>query len=317
MAEGLDRWAQADLGGEALGPLVRPNDGLSSETYLAGSRYVVRLAPAEGLFPVYDLALQARLQSELPAFGIPTAPVVAYVGDPQWVGRPFLVMERVSGHVLSDNPPFTREGWLHDGSPALQQTVSANFMDVLADVHRLPSFAGLTYEGLAGEVDRWDAYLTWATDADRPADLDAALEWCRAHLPDPEPPPSLLWGDVRFGNVIFDDDGGCAAVLDWEMAACGPAEIDLGWFFALREMMAPPGGVELPGFLDRAAALARYEARLGRAIDELWWYELFALIRSTAILIRTQRLLVQQGQGGHWLVGFDPVPRRLTKFVRA
>ena len=32
-----------------------------------------------------------------------------------------------------------------------------------------------------------------------------ALDWCEAHRPSSEPEPSLLWGDVRLGNVIFDE----------------------------------------------------------------------------------------------------------------
>jgi aminoglycoside phosphotransferase (APT) family kinase protein len=95
------------------------------------------------------------------------------------------------------------------------------------------------------------------------------------------------------------------------MASIGPAEVDLGWFFALREMLAGPESTELPGFLPKSEAVAHYQAQLGRSVTDLGWYEVFALLRSTAILVRMQRLLVEQGQTDHWLVGFDPVPARL------
>jgi aminoglycoside phosphotransferase (APT) family kinase protein len=126
----------------------------------------------------------------------------------------------------------------------------------------------------------------------------------------------LLWGDVRLGNIIVGEDDGIAAVLDWEMASIGPAEVDLGWFFALQEMVTGGSGVELPGFLARDTAVARYEQRLGRAIGDLWWYELFALIRSTAVLIRMQRVAATQGRSDHWLAGIDPIPRRIRSFVQ-
>jgi hypothetical protein len=50
-------------------------------------------------------------------------------------------------------------------------------------------------------------------------------------------------------------------------------------------------------------------------VGDLAWYEVFALVRSTAVLIRTQRLLVAQGRSDHWLVGFDPVPPRLRQLT--
>ena len=39
-------------------------------------------------------------------------------------------------------------------------------------------------------------------------------------------PASLCWGDARIGNVLFSDDRKITAVLDWEMATIGPAEMD-------------------------------------------------------------------------------------------
>lgn len=315
--------------GVTVGEPTRPNDGLSSETYLVRASWdgadhdlVARLAPAEGLFPDYDLGLQARLQGDLPALGVRTAAPLAFVEDRSWVDAPFLLMDRVDGRVLSDNPPFAREGWLHDAGEEVQRAAFTGFLDALAAIHRVDA-AAVGYAarrfgaGLTGEVAWWSDYLIWATDGAPPLELAVTLEWCRDHMPDPEPPAGLLWGDVRLGNVLFDDGGTPTAVLDWEMASIGPAEVDLGWFFALREMALPRGAVELPGFLDRDAALAYYAARLGREIGDLTWYERFALVRSTAILIRTQRLLVAQGQHDHWLVGFDPIPRRLKKFVAA
>src|SRR5262249_54965868 len=104
---GLSAWL-----GEPVGDFTRPTSGgLSSETYMFESSrgpLVARLAPqGDGLFPVYDLGLQARVMEALAAHAVvPVPPVVAYVDDPQWLGSPFLVMERVAGRIPTDNPPF-------------------------------------------------------------------------------------------------------------------------------------------------------------------------------------------------------------------
>jgi len=65
----------------------------------------------------------------------------------------------------------------------------------------------------------------------------------------------------------------------------------------------------------REESLERYQERVGRPVGDLTWYEAFALLRSAAILVRMQRLLVEQGQADHWLVGFDPVPPRLLELT--
>ena len=325
---GLGRWLEARRPGPVeVGPLSRPSEGLSSETLLfevnsaAGTEALVaRLPPAGGgIFPAYDLALQARLQAALPALGIPTAAPLGYEEDPSWLGAPFLVMPRVPGRLLPDNPHFSRRGWLKEAGPEAQREAFLGFVDVLAAIHRLDWEAqGLRFAARPGgpgtgpELDWWDRYLEWAGP---PEALVGASRWCREHRPVPEPPSSLLWGDVRLGNVIFGDDLRPAAVLDWEMASVGPAEIDLGWFFAMREMATGPGGVELPGFPGREESLERYQERVGRPVGDLTWYEAFALLRSAAILVRMQRLLVEQGQADHWLVGFDPVPPRLLELT--
>jgi aminoglycoside phosphotransferase (APT) family kinase protein len=105
----------------------------------------------------------------------------------------------------------------------------------------------------------------------------------------------LLWGDVRLGNVIFDDAWQPVAVLDWEMTTIGPAEHDVAWHTSLETMQNELFGRAVPGFLDRDALLARYEAQVGRALADLEWFEIFALVRSAAIMTRLAFVQEQAG----------------------
>ena len=140
-------------------------------------------------------------------------------------------------------------------------------------------------------------YLDWYADGDvvvpRLAD---GLAWCAEHRPATDPPATLVWGDVRLGNVIFDDEQRPLAVLDWEMTGIGPPEQDLAWYFALDAIQHELFGRSVPGFLDRDAALARYEALLGRALVDLDWHDIFAIVRSTAIMTRLNVLSERNGQ---------------------
>jgi aminoglycoside phosphotransferase (APT) family kinase protein len=141
------------------------------------------------------------------------------------------------------------------------------------------------------------------------------VDWCRSHLPESEPPASLLWGDVQLGNVLVGDDMRVAAVLDFEMASIGPAEVDLAWFVVLHDMAVDRCGGDLPGFPGRAATIAAYEALLGRPVADLRWYEAFAALRSGAILVRAARLLARLGVDESWLTNENPTVDLLAGLI--
>ena len=330
---GLERWLRARRPGDddiRVAPLTQPSAGLSSQTLLVEvssshgrDSLVARLPPAgDGLFPAYDLGLQARVQTILASRGIPVAAPLAWEEDEAWVGAPFLLMPRVAGRIPADQPPYWAEGWLHDAGPDQQAHLHGTFLDVFAAIHQLDwQQLGLEVAarpggvGLMAEMAWWGSYLTWAGDGQAVSELADALAWCHEHCPQPEPAPALLWGDVRLGNVVFDDSFEPAAVLDWEMASIGPPELDVGWYVALRTM--PGGRAELPGLPDRNATVAAYERRLGRALVDLRWFEVFALLRSEAILERIRALLARQGVTDSWLSAPTPLRRRMGRLMAA
>ena len=330
VATGLAAWWRAkhpDHRDVRVAPPTRPSAGLSSETFLVdvswrggGSSLVLRLPPpGDGLFPAYDLAAQALVQEQLGQTVVPVAAPLAVEEDASWLGATFLLMTRVPGRLLADFPPFLTEGWLHESSRAEQRAVHVGFAGVLADIHRL-DWRGLGLGSLARgeppylacELAWWSDYLRWAGES--PPVVRRALEWCIARCPDGEPAPSLLWGDVRLGNVIFDESPRPVAVLDWEMASIGPAELDVGWFLALHEQSVRTAGEDLPGFLSRDEYVAAYEQRLGRELSHLDWYEVFALVRSAAIMVRVAAVLAQDGVDDSWLRG-NPMLAELDRRI--
>jgi len=340
---GFTRWLRArrpDGPDPRVGAIARPATGLSSETLFlevdwSGGRpqgaatpesLVARMPPnGDGLFPLYDLAAQGRLQETVAAAGLPAVVPVAVELDDSWVGAPFLLMPRVEGRVVRADTPFLRRGWLAEAPAGDQARLQAGFLDLLAGIHRiditdgrlefLPGAGPVAGDTLAGEVDRWAAYLDWAADGDTPAVFTEAVAWCRRRLPDPEPAPSLLWGDVQLGNVLVAPDMTIAAVLDFEMASVGPAELDLAWFLVLHRMTVERCGGDLPGFAGHDATVAGYEARLGRPLADLRWFEVFAALRSGAIMVRAARLLSRLGVDDSWLTRGNPTVTLLAELV--
>jgi Predicted aminoglycoside phosphotransferase len=99
-------------------------------------------------------------------------------------------------------------------------------------------------------------------------------------------PETVVHGDYRLGNLMVERDrtDRVLAVLDWEMGAIGDPRADVGYLLAT---YAEPGGgpsplgvspvTALEGFPTKAELVARYEARSGRAVGGLAWFEALAL----------------------------------------
>jgi aminoglycoside phosphotransferase (APT) family kinase protein len=332
---GLQRWFAGRLAGAEsvrVGPLHKATSGFSSETlfvdvtHVSGDdeveeHYVARLPPAGGgIFPTYDLTGQAEVQRALLANGIPAAEPLAVELDEAWLGVPFFVMERVGGEVLTDG--YVASGRLHDDAPDVQGRVQGEFLDRLADVHRIDWAAADLGEltppaarGLRHDVARLEEYLLWATEGDLPQIHAGAIEWLRSNCPRPEPPLSLCWGDPRLGNVLYGPDWSPQALLDWEMASIGAGEMDLAWFVALHELVAQAVGADLPGFVDRQGMLDRWAGRLGRPPVDFGWFEVLGLVRSDAIFLRIRSMLLASGKDQPWLRGPTPGQIRIESQI--
>ncbi|HSZ38209.1 MAG TPA: phosphotransferase family protein [Acidimicrobiales bacterium] len=307
LTHGLGRWVAEHAGavpGAAassrpvtIAGLTHAEGGMANETVLVDfgpghAGMVVRMPPLEPTFPDYELDPQAAVQNAVAARGVP-APAPAIVErDPSWVGAPFLAMPRVHGAVAGPAPAF--DPYVRDAGPALQRVMHDGLVDVLAAVHAVP-WQGtglaemLSGPGLADAVGRWAAYVEWSSAGDPLPALAQSLDWCARHCP-PQREPVLLWGDVRLGNLVFDDARRVLAVLDWDLAALGPREMDLGWHFGLDFMMEELFGQRVAGFPSRIEALERYENAAGYEVRDLAWHEVFALTRALAINDRHQRI---------------------------
>jgi aminoglycoside phosphotransferase (APT) family kinase protein len=293
--------------------------GMSSETLLfsvrraggAPERYAARLAPDPAtapVFPEYDLDLQRRCMELVRAeTDVPVPATPWYEPDPRWLGTPFLVMERMDGVAPTDVPPYVFGGWVCDATPEQRARMESAAVGVLAALHELtPERCDLAFLDRPRHgrtpldqhlgYQRW--YSEWARDG-RPVPLiERTFAWLDEHRPT-EGPTVLNWGDARIGNILWRDFEP-AAVLDWEMAALGPAEVDVAWivwlhrfFQDLAERYGMPG---LPDLLRRDAVATAYEARAGRPVRDLEWYEVFAALRHAVITVRTMGRSIAFGQ---------------------
>ncbi len=91
-----------------------------------------------------------------------------------------------------------------------------------------------------------------------------------------------LWGDARFSNTVWNS-GVPVGLLDWELAASGPREMDLAWLAVstciFRLIARRLYGSELGELLTPHRLYASYAAYTEKRLHSIRWFERFAALR--------------------------------------
>jgi len=306
---------QAWLGDDArvVGFVAPQSTGFSSLTYLADverdglvTREVLRSTPSgPSVFRSYDLGLQVACMRNL-ADVVPTPTILAWEPDPAALGAPFYVMEAVEGRIPDDNPPYPLVGWLKDEPADVQRAHYEQGLDVLAALHQVtPGDVALGdvldhkafgVTGLDQQIGWWRDLYDWGREATDQPTLDAAWQWLDDNRPADPGRDVVLWGDARISNMIFSPAGDVRAVIDWEMAGQGPAEVDVAWFLWMdRQFTEVFGAPRLEGFPGEDALIQRWSAAVGHAPRDLDWYLVFAGVRFSTTLMRVAIRTIASG----------------------
>jgi aminoglycoside phosphotransferase (APT) family kinase protein len=134
------------------------------------------------------------------------------------------------------------------------------------------------------ELDHWEAAL----DKDQAEPLPivrAAIRWLRANPPAPAQKLSVVHGDYRTGNFLFDETGEIHGVLDWEMSHLGDPLEDLGW--SLQPVWTFGRAGQAGGLCDPSLAIAAWERASGLKADPaaLHWWILFNCVKGQGIWV--------------------------------
>ncbi|HUY63963.1 MAG TPA: phosphotransferase family protein [Acidimicrobiales bacterium] len=300
------------------------SNGMSSETLLfdatwgtgderAAHRCAARLSPdplAAPVFPVYDLGRQFRVMALVAArSAVPVPATMWWEPDAGALGAPFFVMEQVDGLVPPDVMPYPFGSWLSEADQQDQQKLQDSALATLAELHGArigphdTAFLELDCPGdsaLRRHVAHSAAYYEWVvSDGARSPLIERGLAWIDAHWPAHEGPSTISWGDARIGNMMFRHFKP-VAVLDWEMAATGPREVDLGWMIYLHRFLddiALQAGLPgMPGFMRLDDAVATYEAAAGVEVRNIGFYTFYAALRHAIVMSRVARRQVLFGE---------------------
>ncbi|TSD99347.1 phosphotransferase family protein [Skermania sp. ID1734] len=323
----LQAWLETrlDPAAEPLVEEVHPptGNGMSSETILLDASWctdaqrsshplVVRVAPdsaAMPIFPFYNMRTQFdMMRTVAECTRVPVPEVYWHEPDPAALGGEFFVMRRVDGQIPPDVMPYNFGSWVTEASDAERAVLESATVRVLTQLHAAPTsrfgFLGdatrTAQEALRDHVAEQRAYYEWTVAASpRSPLIERCFDALAQALPADARPCVVSWGDARIGNVIYREFTP-VAVLDWEMAAQAPREMDLGWMIFLHrffeDIAAAAGLPGLPGFLRRERVADTYESLTGAAVRDLDWYTMYAALRHAIVMFRVQSRAIHFGQ---------------------
>ena len=134
------------------------------------------------------------------------------------------------------------------------------------------------------ELDYWEGVLDSDELIPQPI-MRAAIRWLRRNPPRPAQKVSVVHGDYRTGNFLYDEEGRIHGILDWEMAHLGDPLEDLGW--SLNRVWCWARDDRRGGLIAREDAIKIWEKASGlkAAPDAIHWWELFATVKGQGIWV--------------------------------
>jgi aminoglycoside phosphotransferase (APT) family kinase protein len=327
--EALGRWLGDELGDPSQPLLATPlgaDLGIGNalfELRRGAGVWVLRRPPAVlNDKSASNMTREYRILRALDGSRVPHPVARVLCEDPEIIGAPFLIMDKVDGFT----PGFTLpEPFASD--PGLRRDMAMSYVDALVELAEVDWQArGLADLGkpdgfLERQVPRWLAQLDRYRTRDLP-DLEFVTDWLERNRPTMTR-AGIMHGDYSPFNVMVapEPPARLAAVIDWDTGTIGDPLLDIGHLLARWTnpgeepvLQAQAGGTE--HYPTRAELAARYAERSGRDLAALPYYQCLALFKLAVILEGTYARKANAGapEGENMMAELVP---RLTRAAAA
>ncbi len=311
----LDAQAPGTVDGDLSASLI--TGGKSNLTYTVTdgtSEYVVRRPPmGHVLATAHDMSREFHAMAALAPTDVPVPAMIALCDDPDVIGAPFYVMEKVNG------TPYNRASDLNLLGADRTRAITERMVDTLAALHAVDyTSVGLSEFGrpegyLGRQVRRWKKQLDASRSRDLPG-MDELIANLEASLPQ-ESGATIVHGDFRLDNLLVDDKDQVTAVLDWEMSTLGDPLTDVAVLLAYQQLAlaADPQGAaatmvtdaaQAAGYLSRDEIIGRYAEATGRDVSQLGFHLGLAFFKLAVIL---EGIHLRHSHGQTVGAGFDGI----------
>ena len=275
------RWYDAQRPGEIAGELrgeviAGGRSNLTYEVTDGSSWWIVRRPPLGHVqATAHDMGREFTAMSALHETDVPVPQTFAHCADPEVIGAPFYVMERVDGTA------YRQAAQLEPLGPDRTAAIAREMVEVLARLHTVdPAAVGLAEFGrpagfLGRQVRRWGQQLAGSKTQDRPAADELHRRLTERVPADDETWTGIVHGDYRLDNLLTGEDDHIKAVVDWEMATLGDVRTDLALLLVYDRLSSLPSAglvsdvAQAPGYPSVEQHLATYAAARGRDLGDL------------------------------------------------
>tara|TARA_R110000782_G_scaffold59908_5_gene124119 strand:+ start:52 stop:1077 length:1026 start_codon:yes stop_codon:yes gene_type:complete len=283
-------------GFSGLQQIAKFADGQSNPTFkisAASGDYVLRRQPpGELLKSAHAVDREFRVLSALSASDVPVPRVYHLCEDRGLIGSMFYVMEFCDGRIFW-------QAALPEVSKSDRTAIYDDMNRVLAALHTtdidkidLRDF-GKPGNYFERQFERWSGQYR-ASEMQRIDAMESLMRWLRDNLPEDDGRVSLVHGDYRLDNMIFDArEPRIIALLDWELSTLGHPYADVGYQCMQLRMPDRAGSISGLQGKDLGALgiptedeyVARYCERTGiDCIDNFGFYVAFSFFRLAAII---------------------------------
>jgi aminoglycoside phosphotransferase (APT) family kinase protein len=286
--------------------LERISGGASRETYRFRLRYadsngtqerrlILRRDPPASLIDT-ERRIEFAAYHAFHGSAVPVPRMLWLEETDEALGHPFFIAEELSGYQTA--PALLFGG----GYDAVLPKLAERKWTILGEIARAdPAALGLTSVMAVPaldacwrrELDHWEKVFD--TDEAEPQPIArAAIRWLRRNPPPPAQKLSVVHGDYRTGNFLFDETGEIHGVLDWEMAHLGDPLEDLAW--GLNPVWEFGRGLA-GGLVPQDQAIVIWERASGLGVDPiaLHWWLLFNCVKGQGIWVGSARAFIDGG----------------------
>jgi len=290
----------------AVSALERISGGASRETYRfqlsyreAGQAYdrklILRRDPPASLIDT-ERRVEFEAYRAFHGSAVPVPRMLWLEEADDALDHPFFIAEELTGFQASPQLLFA------GGYEGVLPNVARRKWTILGEIARAdPQAMGLTSvmeppaldAAWRRELDHWEAIFD-SDEAEPQPIARAAIRWLRANPPPPAQKLSVVHGDYRTGNFLYDEAGEIHGVLDWEMAHLGDPLEDLAWGFnPIWEFGRGLAG----GLVPKAQAIMFWEQASGLVADPvaLHWWTLFNCVKGQGIWVGSARAFIDGG----------------------
>ena len=194
----------------------------------SGEYVLRRQPPGKLLKSAHAVDREYRVMAALADTAVPVPRVLHLCTDRDVIGSMFFVMEYCDGRIFWDAA-------IPEVGKAERTAIYDEKMRVLAELHKVDIDAvGLGDYGKPGnyfqrQYDRWTGQYR-ASEMRRIDAMESLMDWLGDNLPADDGRVSLVHGDYRLDNMIFDAGAPrIKALLDWELSTLGHPFADVGY----------------------------------------------------------------------------------------